>query len=252
MRFNLLFIFLSLIILTSCDPARKASTTSLKKRSANYLVKKLNKHSFDADWLEGKAKINVGVQGQRIGASLVLRMKKDSVIWGQVKKLSFEVGRLKVTRDSIWFVDRFNKQYLAANIAQLERLTAVPISFELLQDLMFGKAYMPTLEDLESGIDETNYYLNSDQQVSQSKIFLDGLNFLVSGQQHYMKSDRVNINSTQGDYRDSEVGKFPYFRTYEINGNNPLSLEINFSKVSLNEAQTFPFSIPSHYDPLPL
>ena len=117
-----IFFILTLYLLSSCNPGKNLSTSDLKDRNPNYILKRLDKEAFDSQWLSGKARMFIDYKGQSVSASLSLRMERDQTIWAQVKKFNFEVGRLKITQDSVFLVDRLNKRYLAENIDELSQL----------------------------------------------------------------------------------------------------------------------------------
>lgn len=248
-----LFYFACLsLLLIACNPTRKANNGVLKEKSSSFLLKRMDKQAFSADWISAKSKINIQYQGQSVSASMNLRMQKDKVIWAQVKKFNFEVGRLKVTPDSMFLLDRFNRQYVAAPITELTRFTSAPIDFPLLQDLIFGRAFFWSRDDLKASVKQSDYRLDQDWQRTQSQYLIDGFSFLLKNQSHQLDEYGANIIADQGQYPKGELSNFAYFRSYQIEGPAAINLEIDFSKVEINEAQEFPFSIPDQYTPLRL
>lgn len=252
MHFKSIYLFpIILLLLSSCDPARKATTDKLRKKPASFVLKRLDKQAFSSDWLAAKGKISIDYQGQKVGATLTLRMQKDNVIWAQVKKLSFEIGRMKVTPDSLYVLDRFNQQYVAAGIEELARFTSAPINFQMMQDLIFGRSYFWSRDGLESSVDGQTYQLDQDYARTKSK-YLVGGDFLLQQQNHMLDEYGAEIRAEQGNYPSQGLTNFAYFRSYQVEGPASIDLDLNFSKVVIDEAQTFPFSIPAHYTPLAL
>ena len=88
-----LFIFL---FLTSCKSKQVISNQDIPKKSTRFLLKKMNQQEVDVDWFSSKAKIKYSDQYDRIGATANIRMRKDSVLWMNVKKAGVEAFRIKI------------------------------------------------------------------------------------------------------------------------------------------------------------
>ena len=106
-----IFTFLfTLLLLTSCSTSRKVqtgdtATAKLKKRSAKYLQKQLKAKELDVEWLSAKARITYKDVEQTRKFTANIRMRKDSIIWMNVKKINVEAYRILITTDSIYVID---------------------------------------------------------------------------------------------------------------------------------------------------
>ena len=85
---------------------------------------------------------NLSIQAEGNGMSFndlsgQFRMRKDSLIWLSVTAtMGMEVLRAKVSKDSIWIVNRLEKHYLAEPIDTLSTQLGMPLSLELMQTLL--------------------------------------------------------------------------------------------------------------------
>ena len=115
---SLILLSFGLLFLTSCASKKglvqdgKYQQVKLKKRTTNYLLKRLKVNGLDAEWLSARAKINFKDAAQTRKFTANIRIRKDSIIWLNVKKLSVEAFRILVTRDSVYIINRFGQRIL--------------------------------------------------------------------------------------------------------------------------------------------
>ena len=90
------------------------------------------------EWLT--ANMAIQAEGNGMGfddLSGQLRMRKDSLIWLSVTaSMGIEVARAKVSTDSVWFVNRLEKNYLAEPLDSLATQLGMPLSLPLMQTLL--------------------------------------------------------------------------------------------------------------------
>ena len=112
-----------LLVATSCA-SRKKTTAPTPPQSFEWLTANM---SIQA---EGNGMEFNDLSGQ-------LRMRHDSLVWLSVTAtMGVEVLRAKVSNDSIWFVNRMEKTYLAEPLDTLSTQLGMPLSLPLLQTLL--------------------------------------------------------------------------------------------------------------------
>ena len=67
-----------------------------------------------------------------------LRMRRDSVIWVSLNKF-IELGRAKLTRDSIFVYAKIASRYFEGTYSDLEKVAGITTDFESLQELFLGE-----------------------------------------------------------------------------------------------------------------
>ena len=73
---------------------------------------------------------NITLNGQ-------LRIKHDSIIWITLSKM-VEIGRAKLTQDSIFVFLKIQNRYFAASYADLYKAIGVDINYQTVQALLLG------------------------------------------------------------------------------------------------------------------
>ena len=232
---------------SATDPA---GDDKLKKRSAAYLLRQLETEPLEPEWLAGRAKVTVRSEAQGVQKfNLNVRYRRDSIIWMNAKKASVEAGRVLITRDSIYFINRLDNQYGIVSISAAAERLGLPGDFDQLQALLLGRPVFFTRE-LAAKVIGDRYRLNGETERWETEYFLDG--------DYRLRRYRVQepaVSRTLDVRLDAyaplgEKGRFSHLRT--ISAYSPESdaaeLLLEWSKLELDEPKTIRFSIPPRYE----
>ncbi|HJW28067.1 MAG TPA: DUF4292 domain-containing protein, partial [Saprospiraceae bacterium] len=184
--------------------------------------------------------------GERYTVRFNVRIRKDSIIWMQVSKFGFEVGRMLVRPDSAFFINRFEHTYSAYSTAEFLKEYNVPADFDLFSRVFTAGAYIPS-RTVEVDREEDGSIILHGGQGIKAQYWFDSSKLYRS-----MITDSTAHEWTAGftSYRSTNSGQyFPFTRTNSLvldGQSNVFDLEYN--QVTLDVPQTFPFSIPSHYE----
>ena len=114
-----------LLVATSCASRKK-------------IVQQTQPQSFE--WLTA----NMAIQADGNGMSFdnlagQMRMRKDSLVWLTVTAtMGVEVMRAKVSNDSVWFVNRMEKTYLAEPLDTVSAQLGIPLSLPWVQMMLLN------------------------------------------------------------------------------------------------------------------
>lgn len=91
------------------------------------------------EWLTAHIDIEADVNGTHYSnLTGQLRMRRDSVLWASVSTLGMEVVRLKMTTDSLWFINRLDKTYLADPLDLVSYAFDTLVTVNLVQGMLLG------------------------------------------------------------------------------------------------------------------
>lgn len=246
---HIFILFLSVLLLYSCKTRK--SPTSLKTKSAKFLLKKLNNQQLDAEWYSSKAKITYRDQQQGIKFSASIRMRKDSVIWMNVKKLGVEAARIQITKDSIYIINRLDKNYIISDFKYIEDRYSLPANFETLQNLLLGNPVIITADNKTADTKELNYILKANNDQIKNEYWLDGATFLLTQMSFDEQEQKRNLSVQQSGYEEiANLGNFPKERDILVESRETgnISMSIALSKIEINTAKSIKFKIPDHYE----
>lgn len=230
--------------------AKKTLKSSEQQGLSEKQIGAIFKKQPDFDFFSAKAKIKITTENSTDRATLYLRAKRDSILWIVGKRISVEGGRLQIDDTTATFINRLDKTYQIIPLDTLEKSYGITGDLSYIQDLFFGIA--PTVDsDAQWKVerDSLHWTITSMAQNVLHAFHLDPLNGELLGGKFLSKSG-YDGQWTYSDYR--KVGtccRLPYSRKYEMNISDEsyLSVELQFSDITLDEPKIIKFDVPSHY-----
>ncbi len=253
MKPHFLFFFTFLFLgSSSCGLFRVAGSEEglPRKRSAFYLLRKMNRKRPEALWLNAKIRLSVETSQQRLKLTSYLRMKRDSAIWMNFKKFGIEAGRLLIRPDSAFFINRLDRTYFAERLSDLAKAYQLPADFGKLQELLLG---YPVFSSGETKVQLVPgaYVLLEEREHFSDTLYLDAVAFLPQRWMVDHPASGLKASMSFENYRKLDGNVFfSYFRRLETfdKPEEGVKLEMQFEKVELNEPVGLPFEIPKRYE----
>lgn len=248
---SLALLLLALLSLNSCSSTRKSRGASDKSMTASSLMKRMEKQRLSPEWFESRMRIDYADEDMSVSASATLRMKKDSLLWLSVKKLGFEIARVQVTQDSVYVVDRFNKEYTVEGLAYLAESYGLPAgSLTELQDFILGNPVFFGGDEL--GIEPLGptYRLKGSSTGMSAEYLVGTEDFLLKKMAFKDLRNEQEMSALLEGYEDLEgKRKFSYIRNLMLESkySGQANVTLQFSNVELNVPKTIQFDIPSRY-----
>jgi len=259
MKFNALLklclLFLLPVFFTSCKTASTVQYKNLKKRSAKYLLQKMEENRYSYDWFAAKAKVKFESKEENVSFTVNLRMKHDSIIWLKIQKLSVEGLRVRMSADRIEVLNRQDNQYIVETFASVQSKMPIPFGFREIENLLAGNPFMQEGLDFEVSNDSSYYLLEAALKGNKNTASTNGNIRLWLDENQRLVKLYANIEGSTIDakFNDFQLVNDKCFVAFEkdIVLNSPESGEIrfkiNFNKIDLNEEQDLKFEIPDHY-----
>jgi hypothetical protein len=263
-------LFTTLVVITSvgCKTAKKIQAAVDKKDSTSInITQPVNEDSIlfvknalqevyskKIDYKTFSAKIKVeyeDAKGKQPNITAYVRALKDSLIWisGYATIFNVEAFRILIKKDSVFVLDKINKEVKLRSIDYLQEVTEIPFDFKTLQNLLIGNPIF--LDDNVISYKETD-----------SKILLATLGkyfkhlLTLNKTDHFLihsKLDDVNIvrnrtaDITYGDYVNNNGVNFSTFREITVSEKNKLDVLLNFKQYEFNKELVIIFNIPANY-----
>lgn len=217
-------------------------------------LKNLNIQPLNFEYLTTRSKINFDDGNQRIGATANIRIRKDSVIWFSVTPgFGIEAARGLVTRDSLFLINKLQKEYHAYSFAELSKKLNVAVDYDILQSALLGDPIVPITTNnrikrtqdetivvqQQQGIDIINYFSNNTLKLT--KVLLQEPQSPNNLMLQYADFQQVSNNvlpfssTITAQYQDNQQMKATV-----------VAFQHNKAEFS-NTALDFPFSIPGSY-----
>ena len=228
--------FFLVISLFSCNLFKKSNIENNLLNDSSLLEKELIKQiklkNISPEWTSLNSKIKVNKEGQEVTINAHIRIKRDSIIWISIKApLGIEIFRTMITSDSIYYMNRMNKNYFIKHISHIREVVKADVSFIKLQEIIFAS---PNITVLNS--DKENYEILKDI-------------FRVYKMELQEEGDK-KVSIRYSDYKVfSDLGGlyFPEKIFIDVKSKEVFTAEINYTKIKFNKTTSISFKIPKSY-----
>jgi hypothetical protein len=268
--FRLLLFFTILLTLFSSCKIKKSITATrsehIAKKSAKELETLLKKNEFKFESISAKFSTDLVLDSSQTSFNVTLRGRRDSALWFSitVPLIGIEAARAIVTKDSVKFIDRIHSEYFKGDFNYINKLLHADLDFEMLQSLLIGNSvdFYDDDDRLHSATNDGRYLLstirkrklrrvmqhNKELKDPAQSIWLDPATFKIARIlfNDFNQNRTFNADFDKFDKIDSSL--FPFNIYYNIKAQKNVDIKIEYSKVTINTPQTFPFSIPSKYE----
>ncbi len=215
-------------------------------------MKELKKRKIDFRTFSAKIKIDYeDNKGKQPDVNAYVRIIKDSIIWVNIRSafLDIDAFRILITKDSVFVLNRLQKEAQFRSIDYLQEVTQIPFDLGTLQDLLVGNPVF-----FDSTIAS---YRKSDNHILLSSVgtYFKHLLTLDTATNNILHSklDDVDISRnrtadiTYSDYEYKSGVAFSAYRAITVSEKNKLDIRMNYKQYDFNKELAISFSIPKNY-----
>lgn len=256
--------FLLPVLFTSCISKKKLAKQNYSSEivEVSDIKQQMIDSSYHFEWLSIKANVNFkkGKNSQSFTANM--RMRKSQMIWTSISALSLEAARIKAFDDSIIVLNRMQKTYSLAGNEYLSEILGIKLNVENAQNLLLGNFFsfvsLERLHDVD--IDKEGFYEIATQSKRKEKKETDvkpssKMYVLMHPKQmkivHAEAQDnkaKIKVEVNYENFKRLKGGLLPHLIHFEAKTKNePVYVDIEFTKVTEGNPQEFPLEIPKNY-----
>ncbi|HEY9082137.1 MAG TPA: DUF4292 domain-containing protein [Vicingaceae bacterium] len=271
---RLVYIFLLVLIsLFACKSRQKTVTTDfgrIKHISDKNLIDSLEKNEFQFNVLSAKASVKF-IDDKETSFKAHIRVKKDSAIWVSITPLlGIEMARVLITKDSVMFLNRIDKQYFVGTFDYINNKFGTDLDYQMLEAVIVGNSieFEKEEKDIIANVDKKKhaYYISTEKKRKVRKDLKKDKNKLKELTQAIWlspetfkiielvlstpKSDH-SLVSKYSDFMELENNSFPQKIDVTLISEKTVNILIDYSKVSIEKEDiSFIFKIPTKYEPV--
>lgn len=247
-------ILLLVFCFSSCKSAKETIVASNKATAVDDLISKIDDNAFRPSWFRAKAQLQYKAGGRGMSFTSTIISKDNEVLWLNGKKFGIEGARIMVTPDSVFALNRLQKEYLADDITwvaeeyELPALLGEAISLTHLQDIFIGNPIMDIIPYTQLTSKENEILLNGNREDYQSELMVNQNNLQA---RYFTFTQGESILTVKySDYRlIDDKHAIAYKRNIVIQrpGEQELQLQVIYDNITINQAQDIKFNIPGSY-----
>lgn len=244
-----------LVLLALFIPLLSSCSRKLALFTKTYDRESLKIQQLDFNYLNIKSKIELREPHKTTKVTALVRLKKDSIIWFNLSgALGVQGMRGIITKDSVYVINRVEKEYSIYSFNEVDKEFNFPIDFALIQSMIVGN--MPKPDEPDRGIVHEHKQYIVKQAINNIRIdnYINDSNMKLVEVQVTEKETDNSLKLLYKDFREINNQAFPFSAFVSLIHHNEFGqletqMTIDHAKVEAPEkALRFPFNIPTKYD----
>jgi len=256
---------LLMAVFAGCSTRRHIIKEPLKEAKSAYLLEELSKNELQFSWFSAKFSIDYIYDKKLTEFKGQIRIQKDSIIWLTFSPaLGIEMARLKITNDSVFYMNRISKTYLKGDYGFINEYLQTNIDFDILQAFIIGNDFQfYEKSKFRASVDGQEYRLSTSERHKLKKfvkqdetdakafyqnIWLNPENYKISRVNIKEITNDKKLNAQYSNFKDHEGQLFPFDIIFEITADEKITVKVDYSRIRIDEPHSSPFTIPSKYE----
>lgn len=251
------------VFFVSCRSVSDISADQIpvKRIATQRLIKFISENELDYEYLniaKFAAKYSNGEESKNFKGSL--RLKRDSAVFMSISPLmGIEMFRLILQEDSLYFIDRYNKNYFIGDYNFINKKLNFDFDLGLIENVLCGQLYSynykktpeKALKHYKTTIVDNHYILETPDKRRFDEVYcrytIDSKFRIRSGVMKDLNNG-YELRFTYSDYKKFDGTVIPQNVVIDIvNTSSQFSLELDYKKVNLADKLSFPFNVSSRY-----
>ena len=238
------------LLFVGCKSKQMVATAAAS--DATEVSKIINGHyanNTDFKTLNIKANARYEDEKQAHSMNADIRIKKDEIIWINIKILGFPMAKALITPTKVSYYEKLNNTYFEGDFTMLSNWLGTDLDFTKVQNLFLGKA----IDDLSKGkwiseINEKLFKLSKASTADLSKDFyFEAANFLLKKETITQASQNRVLEIQYPSYKEVERMFLPNEINIKAAQKDKIAIDIAYKNTTFNENLSYSFSIPSDY-----
>lgn len=251
-----LFLFAT-IAFVSCKPKKTVAEQAISNETivdnkAKEIIKKHyeNVLNFETASIRTSADYQDKKQSLSIGADI--RIKKDEIIWINAKVLGIPMAKAIITPTRVSYYEKLNNTYFDGDYSVLTKMLGTDLDFEKVQNLLLGKPIDNlTKEEFIAEVVDNLFQLKSKANSVTEKLFsFESANYLLKKQFINQAAQNRNVSVSYPSFTNQNNMFLPTGVNIVANQKDQVKIDIEYKKITFNEALTYPYSVPDGYTPI--
>ncbi|PKP22826.1 MAG: hypothetical protein CVU05_02280 [Bacteroidetes bacterium HGW-Bacteroidetes-21] len=288
--YNILSITIFSLLLISCKTTYRINPDKVKHMSDRRIIRNMMDKYISYNTISYKFNGEFADSAKSTSFNGTLRIKYDSLIWVSIQvALGVEYARIQITKDSIYFMNKFKDEYFVKGIDYIGNLFQVDLNYEMLQSILTNELFLYADKDESDEMKEEDISVNDDEpdignlkktfkadtdsnmyvlkthrkrklkkQTRRNKpgIIVQSFRiipeiFKINEADIYDVSEKRKLNISYSNFVLNGTDTMPNTLKIAISDKTKdVSLMLNYNKVTINSDVSFPFNIPEKFKPI--
>lgn len=277
---NISFLGFLLLFFTGCKHVEKVVIErKLKPVSVRRVVRLVGENEVKFNTLSVKKfSLTINNDGNTQSVKGLYRIKKDSIIQVKAQKLTIPIGNLEIDKDSFRVVKHIGSSVILGTIQNINDLTGTDIDFQTIQAILSNHIQSikqdqkdNPFKDYTMAIEQNMYKIssirerrfnkfsnnenrlerfkqrNDEEHLVKHNIFIDPDIFVVRKVVFNDLNTGIAVKIEFSDFKELGTKWFPGTIHVSVSGKKKIDVQVELSKISIDDEKDFGFTIPPRY-----
>jgi len=277
---NISFLGLLLLLFTGCKHLEKVVIErKLKPVSVRRVVRLVGENELNYNTLSvKKVRLTINNDGDTHSITGLYRIKKDSIIQVKAQKLTVPIGNLEIDKDSFRVVKHIGSSVILGTLQNINDLAGTDVDFQTIQSILSNHIQSikqdqkdNPFKDYTMAIEKNMYKIssirerkfrkysnnenrferfkqrNEEEHLVKHNIFIDPDLFVVREVVFNDLNTGIVVTIEFSDFKELGTKWFPGTIHLSVSGKKKLEVQVELSKVSIDDEKDFGFTIPPKY-----
>ncbi len=235
-------------------------------KNGKALSKYVKENEFTYKWVYAKANVESNIDNEENSFDVKVRARYDSAIFITIEKLSIDVAKILITKDSVKVRIDVKKQYFKGDFKFLNEVLNTDIDFEVLQAVMFGNSaeFLDDETSLKGVTNRTDcvYMLSTERKRRLRRIqagdnpikkelqtlTLNPENFKILKNEFIDPLTNRIFLANYSNFTQKDSVYAPYHVNIDILAEKKAKVKIEYVRIEKNVPQKIQLNIPKSYD----
>ncbi|MEZ4853215.1 DUF4292 domain-containing protein [Flavobacterium sp.] len=245
------FISCVVLLVAACKTTKIVTeNTAVEELTAIEVIQKhyANEKKFETVNIRASAKYSDAKQTQNVSADI--RIKRNEIIWINVKLLGFPVAKALLTPTKVSYYEKINNTFFDGNYELISTWLGTDLDFNKVQNIFIGEPtdnltkqkYLTTIVDGMYKVTEKN------KTTTEKEFYFEAANYLLKKETITQPLENRSLGLNYASYSNQNNSFFPNEVSIEAKQKNEVKIEIQYKSITFDENLNTSFSIPNGYE----
>lgn len=253
MKKILIYLFASVVIIACKTKKTVAEQTvsqgAIVDNKAKEIIKKHYENQLSFQTASIRASAEYQDKKQSISINADIRIKKDEVIWINLKFFGIPMAKALITPTRVSYYEKINNTYFDGDYSILTKMLGTDLDFQKVQNLLLGRPIDNlTKEEFIAEVADNLFQLKSKSKTDIEKLFsFETANYLLKKQFINQISKNRNVMVNYPSFFNQDNMFLPTGVSILANQQDQVKIDVEYKKITFNESLSYPYSIPDGY-----
>lgn len=245
---------LILFVIASCKTKKAVAEQAVSQEAvvdnkAKEIIQKHYENVLNFQTASIRSSADYADKKQSISINADIRIKKDEIIWINLKFFGIPMAKAFITPSRVSYYEKVNNTYFDGNYSILTKMLGTDLDFQKVQNLLLGRPIDNlTKEDFIAEIADNLFQLKSKNKTDIQKAFsFETANYLLKKQFINQTSKNRNVLVNYPSFTNQDNMFLPTGVSIVANQQDQVKIDVEYKKITFNEALSYPYSIPDGY-----